>query len=208
VLEEIDVSRNPGFPVAGLGTFANGPVGVAMFVSLVLGLSPSATGAQALEWSVGPLLLLDTEHPDGTEVGPGLLAALTFAPRRTLSYSVLVSAARTGFPVGSDELHRNYGASAVGIRLAPPREGLRVGVSLGLGFLAWDDVSDTDPDFRSGADLEEMLLPGVEMSVPIGAAWSLRVSVWDQMTGWWFALIDPGEYEVGHRVLISVGLAR
>lgn len=200
--------RNPCLSVAGSGRFANGLVGVAMFVSLALGFSPSATGAQALEWSVGPLLLLDIEHPDGTEVGPGLLATLTVAPRRTLSYFVLVSAARTDFPVGSDELHRNYGAAAVGVRLAPPREGPRVGVSLGLGFLAWDDVSDTDSDFRSGADLEEMLLPGVEMSVPIGAAWRLRVSVSDQMTGWWFGLLDPGEYEVGHRVVISVGLAR
>lgn len=178
----------------------------AVLSSLALGLGPRAAGGQSLEWSVGALLLLDTEFSDGTEVGPGLFATVTVAPRRTLSYFGLVSAARTDFRVASDELHRNFGSAAVGLRLSTQSEGPRVGLTLGLGLVAWDDVSETDPGFRSSANAEEMLLPGAEVSLPVGSSWRLTLSARDQFTGWWFAVLDPDEYGVNHRIVFSLGM--
>jgi len=182
------------------------PAIAAILAALVLSLNPIPTLGQSVEWSVGPLLLLDTDFSDGTEVGPGLSATVTVAPHRTISYFGLVSVARTDFRVASDELHRNFGSAALGLRLSKQSEGPRVGLTLGLGLVAWDDVSETDPAFRSSANAEEMLLPGAELSIPFGSSWRLTLSARDQVTGWWFALLDPEEYGVSHRIVFSLEL--
>jgi hypothetical protein len=175
-------------------------------VPIALGLRPCATHAQSLEWSVAGTMLLDTELVDGTKAGPGVSATVTLAPTRGLSYYGLISVARTDFPVASDQLHRNYASLAAGLRFARPSAGFRAGLTLGVGLLAWDDVSETDPGFRSSANAEEMLLPGVEASMPLASRWRLTLSARDQLTGWWNAILDPAEYGVSHRILLSVGL--
>ncbi len=178
----------------------------AVLASFVVGLGLCETRAQSLEWSAAGLMLLDTEFSDGAEVGPGLSATVTLVPTRLVSYFALASVARTDFPVGLDELHRNFGAAAVGVRLAPPTEGPRLGFTLGLGVIAWDDVSETDAGFRSSANAEEMIVPGVELSIPVGSSWRMTVAARDQMSGWWYAVFDPSEYGLSHRIIFSVGL--
>ena len=78
--------------------------------------------------------------------------------------------------------------------------------ALSGGVLAWDDVSETDPGFRSSANAEEMLLPGIEFSMPVGSSLRVRVSIRDQVTGWWNAILDPDEGEANHRLVVSLGL--
>lgn len=179
----------------------------AAIACLALGLTAqSARAMQGTGWTVAPAVLLDTEFSNGTEIGPGLTVELELKAERALSWWGGISIARTDFPVGPDELHRNWGAAALGVRLM--REGARpaVGVLLGIGALFWDDVSETDPAFRSSANAGEMLLPGVELRLPLRDGFGASISVRDQVTGWWWAVLDPDEGSLNHRVMITAGL--
>lgn len=167
---------------------------------------PGGLPAQSVAWSAGALVLLDTDFTGGTEVGPGLWADLSLRPGRRVGYVLSASAARTDFPVGPDDLHRNFGTLALGLALRSERNGVGLGLLFGLGATAWDDVSETDPGFRSSANLEGMLLPGVELTVPVTPRWRLVLSARDEVTGWWNALLDPEEGAVSHRVALAVGL--
>lgn len=181
---------------------------LATVISLtVLFVAPvSRVSAQGLGWGVATSAIIDTEFTDGAEVGPGLTGEIEVQAEGLLSYSVVISVARTDFPVAADELHRNLGAVALGVRLMRDREGPSVGLVLGIGALFWDDVSETDPAFRSSAQAEEMLLPGVEVRWPLGGDLGLSFSVRDQLTGWWWAILDPSEGELNHRLIVAVGL--
>jgi hypothetical protein len=87
-----------------------------------------------------------------------------------------------------------------------PGERASVGLLLGIGALFWDDVSETDPAFRSSANGEEMFLPGVELRWPLGNEFGVSLSVRDQLTGWWDAIIDPSEGQLNHRLIIAAGM--
>ncbi len=163
---------------------------------------PARAGCQSVEWAAGPAILFDDDSVDDTEIGPGLFLDVLMGPRRTVSYFVSVSAARTDFPVADDQLHRHFGAAALGFRVSTGSQ-VRVGVLLGMGALVWDDVSETDPDFRSSANGEEMLLPGIEVGVPIGRSLDVRLSIRDQVTGWWNRILDPAEGALNHRFILT-----
>ena len=180
---------------------------VSILLSLPFVLIAAQSGAaQSLVWSLAPSVIIDTEFTDDTQIGPGLTGEVEVSAEQRLSYSAVISLARTDFPVGADELHRNFGAVALGVRLMQDREGPSFGVLLGVGALFWDDVSETDPGFRSSASAEEMLLPGVELRWPMGDSLGLSFSFRDQLTGWWNAILDPSEGEVGHRLMIAAGV--
>ena len=168
---------------------------------------PAPANAQSVDWTAGPAILFDTDFVDGTEIGPGLFVDLLARPRRTVSYFASVSAARTDFPVSDDQLHRNFGAAALGLRVSAGSE-VRVGVLLGMGALVSDDVSETDPNFASSANYEEMLLAGIEVGVPLGHSLHVRLSVRDQVTGWWWRIWDPVEGALNHRFILTLGLGR
>lgn len=167
--------------------------------------SPPAS-AQGVDWLVAPSMVLDLEHTDDVQVGPGLTAELGVAGDGRVSYLGALALARTDFPVGADELHRNFASLAVGVRLVTSDDGPALGLLLGLGALAWDDVSETDAAFRSSADLEEMLLGGIEARFPVTKSWGVAFSVRDQLTGWFHGILDPEESGVSHRVILAAGL--
>lgn len=174
---------------------------------LVLAVTAQSSQAmQSIGWTVAPSVLLDTEFSGDTQIGPGLTLELELRAERSLSWWGGMSVARTDFPVGPDELHRNWGAAALGLRLMRDGQSPAVGVILGIGALFWDDLSETDPAFRSSANAEEMLLPGVEVRIPVRNGFGVSVSVRDQMTGWWWAVLDPEEGSLNHRVMITAGL--
>jgi hypothetical protein len=107
--------------------------------------------------------------------------------------------------VGTDAQHRNWGTAALALRVMSVGEGARFGVTLGVGALFDDDVSETDPDFRSSARGEEMVLPGIEARFPVGPSWGLTIFARDQLTGWMNALFDRAEQDLAHRLLFGVG---
>ena len=75
-----------------------------------------------------------------------------------------------------------------------------------MGALVSDDVSETDPNFVSSANYEEMLLPGVEVGVPVGRSLDVRLSIRDQVAGWWNRILDPAEGALNHRFILTLGL--
>ena len=168
-------------------------------------IAPARASAQSIEWTAGPVILFDTDFVDGTEIGPGLFLDVVWGPRRTVSYFASISAARTDFPVAGDQLHRNFTAAALGLRVSAGNR-VRAGVLLGMGALVSDDVSETDPNFVSSANYEEMLLPGVEVGVPVGRSLDVRLSIRDQVTGWWNRILDPAEGALNHRFILTLGL--
>lgn len=124
----------------------------------------------------------------------------------SVSVGVFVTLGRTDFPVSGEDLHRNFASVAIGTRVLTPGTGGALGVTIGLGALADDDVSEVDPGFRSSANLTEMLLLGIEVSRGVRDSWGLGVFVRDQVTGWFYSIIDSEESDIGHRFVIGAGL--
>ena len=153
-------------------------------------------------------MLIDTEFTEDAQVGLGITGEIEVKAEAVLSYSVVIFLARTDFPVGEDELHRNFGSIAFGARLMRDGERPSVGFLLGIGALFWDDLSETDAAFRSSANAEEMLLPGIELRWPLGGGLGVSLSIRDQLTGWWNAILDPSEGQIGHRLVIAAGVHR
>ena len=203
-LGSLSPSATPGIPKASVNRLSATVVGV---LKLGIVIAPAPANAQSVEWTAGPALLFDTDFVDGTEIGPGLFLDVLMRSRRTVSYFASVSAARTDFPVSDDQVHRNFGAAALGLRVSAGSEA-RVGVLLGMGALVSDDVSETDPDFRSSANYEELLLAGIEVGVPVGRSLLVRLSIRDQITGWWWRIWDPAEGALSHRFILTLGLGR
>ena len=175
-------------------------------LALLLTVPQSVAAAQGIGWAIAPSAIIDTESSDDTQFGPGITGEVEVKADDVLSYSAVISLARTDFPVGADDLHRNFGAVAVGGRLMRDGEVPSVGLLFGIGALFWDDVSETDPGFRSSANAEELFLMGAELRWPLGDGIGLSLSVRDQLTGWWSAILDPSEGQLHHRFLIAAGL--
>jgi hypothetical protein len=178
---------------------------VAAAFGILLPLMPSRCAAQSLSWGIAPSAFVDAEFHDGAKVGLGLSAEAELGWQRRLSYVGLLTLARTDFPVADDELHRNFVAGAIGVRLMPVGAGTAIGATLGIGVLVWDDVNETDPGFRSSANGEEMLIPGVEVRFGSSGSWGVALFARDQMTGWFNAILDPDEGALSHRFVVGAG---
>ena len=194
--------RAPGSASAGWAAFLSAAIAL---VSL-LTAPQSVVADQGIGWAIGPSAIIDPEFADDTQVGPGITGEVEAKAGDLLSYAAVISLARTDFPVGTDDLHRNFGSVAIGPRLMRDGELPSFGLFLGIGALFWDDVSETDPEFRSSANAEEMLLAGVELRWPFGDGLGVSFSLRDQLTGWWNVILDPSEGRLNHRFLISAGL--
>jgi len=168
-------------------------------------LGAAAASAQSTTFVVGPTVLVDTDFTPSAKASLGLFADGWFGADRAVSWGGLAGYARADFPVGQDELHRHHGWAALSVR-ARTSAGSAVGVSLGLGALAWDDVNETDSAFRSSADLEMILLPGIEVRLGGSDSVEFVAHVRDQVSGWVDAILDPEEGAFQHRMLIGVGI--
>ena len=118
---------------------------------VVLALAaPGSGAAQSVVWSAAPGVFVDLDFGGGKEVGPALALGVSVRADRRIALAFDVAVARTDFPVAADALHRNIASASLALRLMAGDARAAFGVSLGVGVLAWDDVSETDPDFRSG----------------------------------------------------------
>jgi len=179
-----------------------------MLIITALAAIPGAVSAQT-KWSVGPTLWVDTDF-NGTEVGPGINIGVSSGPERGSAFTMDLGFARTDFPVASDDLHRNHASISIGGRLMTRAGGGggggAVGVTLGIGALVWDDLNETDPGFRSSANAEELLVPGILARFPLTEAWGVEVFLRDQISGWYHSIIDPDEFALAHRFILGVGI--
>jgi len=168
--------------------------------------SPISGAAQAVEFSASAVLFVDSEFSDGTELGPGLALGVATRVDRPVSFTFDLGLSRTDFPVAQDELHRSFLSAILGLRFTTLGEGARFGVTLGGGVLISDDTNETDASFRSSANLETMVVPGMIVSFPVTASWGVRVFVKDQVTSWFDSIFDPDEGDLGHRFLLGAGV--
>jgi len=177
------------------------------WIVLMTAVTPFICSAQSFEWSISPLVFLDSESTDGPEVGPGVSLGAVLSPGGSVAYGLFLTLARTDFPVASDDLHRNFGSVGVGLRWMTSGERAALGLDVGVGFLAWDDVSETDPGFRSSANGEEMLTLGVEAQFPVTASWGVTIFARGQVGGWWYRLLTfDDEYGLSHRFMLGSGV--
>ena len=177
-----------------------------MLIITALAAIPGAVSAQT-KWSVGPTLWVDTDF-NGTEVGPGINIGVSSGPERGSAFTMDLGFARTDFPVASDELHRNHASISIGGRLMTRAGGGggAVGVTLGIGAYLWDDLNETDPGFRSSANAEELLVPGILARFPLTEAWGVEAFLRDQISGWYSSIIDPDEFALAHRFILGVAI--
>jgi hypothetical protein len=110
-----------------------------------------------------------------------------------MAFGFDVALARTDFPVAADALHRNIASASLALRLMTGGDRAAFGISLGMGVLAWDDVSETDPAFRSGANAKQTFVPGFVTRFAIGESWGVTVFAHDQVTGLINQIFDPDE---------------
>ena len=175
-----------------------------LLCAAVLPLEPSRAHAQSTSWAVGPGLFLDPDFSTDGESGIALFMGVTLRADRPLSYTLDLLLARTDFPVGPYELHRNHGLITVGtgIHLFGERQSLVA--TLGVGALFWDDLNETDPAFGSSANAEETAVPGLELNVPLGELGEVKLFARDYITGWYQRILDPSEADLDHRLVLGV----
>ena len=52
-------------------------------------VTPFICSAQSFEWSVSPMVFLDSEFTDGPEVGPGVSLGASLSPGGSVAYGLL-----------------------------------------------------------------------------------------------------------------------
>ena len=98
-------------------------------------VTPFICSAQSFEWSVSPMVFLDSEFTGGPEVGPGVSLGAALSPGGSVAYGLFLTLARTDFPVASDDFHRNFASAGVGLRLMTGGDGATIGIALGAWFV-------------------------------------------------------------------------
>ena len=191
-------------------------------ILVVTAVTPFICSAQSFEWSVSPVVFLDSEFTDGPEVGPGISLGAALSPSGSVAYGLFLTLARTDFPVASDDLHRNFASAGVGLRMMTGGDGATIGVGLGAGVFVEDDVNETErrkeetcvssstvicPKWTSSANAEEIVMLGVEAQIPVTVSWGMTIFARDQVGGWWYGLLtSDDEYGFSHRFLLGAGV--
>ena len=192
------------------------------WIVVVTAVTPFICSAQSFEWSVSPMVFLDSEFTDGPEVGPGISLGAALSPGGSFAYGLFLTLARTDFPVASDDFHRNFASAGVGLRLMTGGDGATIGIALGAGVFVEDDVNETErrkeetcvssstvicPKWTSSANGEEIVMLGVEAQFPVTASWGVTIFARDQVGGWWLGLLaSDDEYSLTHRFLLGAGV--
>ena len=192
------------------------------WIVVMTAVTPFICSAQSFEWSVSPMVFLDSEFTDGPEVGPGVSLGAALSPGGSVAYGLFLNLARTDFPVASDDFHRNFASAGVGLRLMTGGDGGTIGISLGAGVFVEDDVNETErrkeetcvssstvicPKWTSSANGEEIVMLGVEAQFPVTASWGVTIFARDQVGGWWYGLLtSDDEYGLSHRFLLGAGV--
>jgi hypothetical protein len=174
---------------------------------IVLALAmPPVCAAGPVAWSVSPAVFVDAAFSTGSIVGPAVELGAEVASGHRVAYGLALGFARTDFRVGPDALHRDFATASLGARLKMWGVRPSVGLTLGAGVVVWDDFSETDPDFRSSAHAEESFVPGVDLRVGMGESWGVTAFAKAQVTGWFYAIIDPSESGIQHRFVLGAGV--
>jgi hypothetical protein len=169
-------------------------------------LNPLQSASQSLEWAVQPSVIWDEPNLPYQQIGPGISFSSIVSPEGRFAYGVFANLARTDFQVGSDSLHRNFASISLDLRMMTGGDKARLALSLGLGVSVFDDINETDMNFTSSANGAEMFVLGLEGQFPVTSSWGISTFARNQMSGWFWGLLDPGEYWIEPSFLFGAGI--
>ena len=167
---------------------------------------PGVCDAQSVTWTAAPGVYVEDDSGGGNQLGPAVVLGATVPAGGPLAFTFDPMLARTDFPVGPEELHRNIGAASVTVNVMAGGERASVGATFGVGVLAWDDISETDPGFRSGADAEQIFAAGLEARFAVGGSWGITAFARDMVSGLVNRILDPSEGGLEHRFVLGAGV--
>ena len=168
-------------------------------------LNPLKSAGQSFEWAVQPSVIWDEPNLPYQQIGPGISFSSIVSSEGRFAYGVFANLARTDFQVDSDSLHRNLASVSLDLRMMTDGDKARLALSLGLGVSVSDDVNETDINFASSANGAEMFVIGLEGQFPVTSSWGISTFARSQMNGWFWGLLDPGEYGIEPSFLFGAG---
>ena len=169
---------------------------------LAMSLNPTYAGAQ-LEVSAG-MLVVPRPSVGGTRVG---VVASAAAARGLLGVPLLLetSIARTDFSSLGQNYHHNHYLFVLGAEWFATHGTTRLGLRLGLGAYGEYEVVETNPASPGGSNWVEAVVPGLVLARDLGGGRLLVLGLSDFVLGPFFAVLDPEEYGVEHRVRLTLG---
>ena len=183
------------------GTRAVRYIGVVLLVSAASPICAVAQGEVALG-----VLVVPEPSVGGTQVGPAL-AAMVFRDVLGVPLFLEVGFARTDFNSLGQDYHHNHYSFALNTEWLPARSGsTRFGFRLGLGAYGEYEIVETDPASSGGDSWTEAVVPGLILERDIGEDRRLVVALTDSVLGPYFAVFDPEEYDVEHRIRLTLGM--
>jgi len=121
--------------------------------------------------------------------------------------SIAGTVGRRSFDLGTDKYHRNLVFLDIGPEFAVVRTAkVELGVRLGIGARMDDDVNETDPEFRSSANWDGALVPGIVLRHRLSNSLAVMARLKDFVIDIPNRLFDPSEADVRHDVLLELGL--
>jgi hypothetical protein len=117
-----------------------------------------------------------------------------------------LGAARTDFASLGQDYHHNHYLLALGAEWFLTRGTSRLGLRCGLGAYGEFETVENDPPSGGGGGWIETVVPGLVLERDLGSEKRLVLRLEDAILGPWFAVLDPGEYSIEHRLLFVLGI--
>ncbi len=173
-------------------------------LALVCAAGNPAAGAAQTEVSAG-LLVVHDPSVGGRQVGP-LISAVGSTSVGGIPLFIEAGAARTDFASLGQNYHHNHYLFALGTEWLPTRGTTRLGLRIALGAYGELETVETDPPADGGGGWVETVVPGVVLERDLGSDRTVVLRLADSILGPWFAVLDPAEYDVEHRLIVLLGL--
>ena len=173
------------------------------FAVLAIAVWPRASIAQG-EVSAGLLFVPDASL-GGSQAGP-MVSAVGSSDVLKLPLFLELAFGRTDFVSLGQSYHHNHYLVALGVERFLTRGTSRLGLRFGLGAYGELETVETDPPSPGGGGWVETIVPGMVLERDLASGRRLVVRLSDAVLGPWFAVLDPSEYSVEHRLLLVLGI--
>ena len=177
-------------------------LGLLAFLSLAGAVAPTDASAQ-IQLSTG-LFVHPSPSIGSTRVGP-LVSLVVSTNSVRLPLFLEGNVARTDFSSLGQDYHHNYYLFALGATWFPTEGATRLGVRLGIGAAGEYEIVEADSS-PGGDGWVSAVVPGLVLERDLRGRLRLVASLTDYVLGPINAILDPEEYGIGHRILVSAGV--
>lgn len=177
-------------------------IAAALLLSGMIGLPTNVTAQ--LEAGAG-VMFAPEPGPGDTRVGP-MLAVVTSLGSLGVPLLLEAGIGRTDFTSLGQDYHNNHYALAILVQWQPVQGPTTLALRLGLGAYGEYQTVETDPPTGGGDNWAEMVTPSVTLTRPLTTNTRLVLTVADALLGPFYAVLDPEEYGIEHRVRVMVGV--